>query len=163
MADSGKIVIAGGGIGGLATARALSLAGRRSVVLEQAPEFAEIGAGIQMGPNGFRMLERLGMRDAFDDLAVFPDDLIVMDGISAEEITRIPALCTRTPGRYPPGLARRLCCRSEYRIAPRVYGRRFHQLGSRCERHDAGRPGHRSRCSDRCRWSLVSCQGTDCG
>jgi len=90
MADSGKIVIAGGGIGGLATARALSLAGRRSVVLEQAPEFAEIGAGIQMGPNGFRMLERLGMRDAFDDLAVFPDDLIVMDGISAEEITRIP-------------------------------------------------------------------------
>lgn len=90
MADNDRIAIVGGGIGGLAVARALSLAGERTVVLEQAPEFAEIGAGIQMGPNGFRMIDALGIRDAIDDLAVFPDDLIVMDGISAEEITRIP-------------------------------------------------------------------------
>ena len=59
IALNGRIAIVGGGIGGLAAARALSLAGRRSVVLEQAPKFAEIGAGIQMGPNGFRMLETL--------------------------------------------------------------------------------------------------------
>lgn len=85
-----RIAIVGGGIGGLATARALSLAGRASIVLEQAPEFAEIGAGIQIGPNGFRMLDILGLRDLIDDVAVFPDDLIVMDGVSAEEITRIP-------------------------------------------------------------------------
>ena len=85
-----RIAVVGGGIGGLATARALALAGRPSLVIEQAPEFAEIGAGIQMGPNGFRMLDHLGLRDAIDDVAVFPDDLIVMDGITAEEITRIP-------------------------------------------------------------------------
>lgn len=85
-----RIAIVGGGIGGLATARALALAGRPSLVIEQAREFAEIGAGIQMGPNGFRMLDHLGLRDAIDDVAVFPDDLIVMDGITTEEITRIP-------------------------------------------------------------------------
>jgi 2-polyprenyl-6-methoxyphenol hydroxylase-like FAD-dependent oxidoreductase len=90
MRGDGRIAIVGGGIGGLAAARALSLAGRRSVVLEQAPKFAEIGAGIQMGPNGFRMLEALGLRDVIDDVAVFPDDLIVMDGVTAKEITRIP-------------------------------------------------------------------------
>jgi 2-polyprenyl-6-methoxyphenol hydroxylase-like FAD-dependent oxidoreductase len=90
MGGDGRIAIVGGGIGGLAAARALSLAGRRSVVLEQASKFAEIGAGIQMGPNGFRMLETLGLRDVIDDVAVFPDDLIVMDGMTAKEITRIP-------------------------------------------------------------------------
>jgi salicylate hydroxylase len=90
MRGDGRIAIVGGGIGGLAAARALSLAGRRSVVLEQAPKFAEIGAGIQVGPNGFRMLEAMGLRDVIDDVAVFPDDLIVMDGVTAKEITRIP-------------------------------------------------------------------------
>ena len=90
MRGDGLIAIVGGGIGGLAAARALSLAGRRSVVLEQAAQFAEIGAGIQIGPNGFRMLEALGLRDVIDDVAVFPDDLIVMDGVTAKEITRIP-------------------------------------------------------------------------
>lgn len=92
MSGDGRIAIVGGGIGGLAAARALSLAGRRSVVLEQAPRFAEIGAGIQVGPNGFRMLETLGLRDVIDDVAVFPDDLIVMDGVTAKEITRIPVV-----------------------------------------------------------------------
>lgn len=84
------IIIVGGGIGGLAAARALSLRGFTTTVLEQAPEFAEIGAGIQIGPNGFRMLEKLDLRHAIDEVAVFPDDLIVMDGVSAEEVTRIP-------------------------------------------------------------------------
>ncbi len=90
MSSADPIVIAGGGIGGLAAARALSLVGQRSTVIEQAPAFAEVGAGIQMGPNGFRSLERLGLRDAIDRVAVFPDDLIVMDGVSQQEITRIP-------------------------------------------------------------------------
>ncbi len=90
MSGGDRVLIAGGGIGGLAAARALSLAGQPSTVIEQAPEFQEIGAGIQMGPNGFRMLDALGLRNAIDRVAVFPDDLIVMDGVSAEDITRIP-------------------------------------------------------------------------
>ncbi|AUW57091.1 salicylate hydroxylase [Sphingobium sp. SCG-1] len=90
MSITGRIAIVGGGIGGLATARALSLAGWQSVVLEQAPQFEEVGAGIQIGPNGFRLLESLGLRDAVAAAAVFPDNLIVMDGVSAEEVTRVP-------------------------------------------------------------------------
>lgn len=86
----GRIAIVGGGIGGLAAARALSLVGRKSVVFERAPEFSEVGAGIQMGPNGFRMLDALGVRPAIEKLAVFPDDLIVMDGVTAEKVTHIP-------------------------------------------------------------------------
>jgi len=55
------ILIAGGGIGGLAAAHALARKGFAVRVLEQAPEFREIGAGIQLGPNIFRALERLGL------------------------------------------------------------------------------------------------------
>src|SRR5258707_8165466 len=58
------ILIAGGGIGGLAAAHALARKGFAVRVLEQAPEFHEIGAGIQLGPNVFRALEKLGLKEA---------------------------------------------------------------------------------------------------
>ncbi|KAB2764463.1 3-hydroxybenzoate 6-monooxygenase [Brucella anthropi] len=83
-------LISGAGIGGLAAALALARKGFEVDVLEQAEEIREIGAGIQFGPNGFRMMERLGLRDAADHLAVFPDDLILMDSAAGEEVTRIP-------------------------------------------------------------------------
>jgi len=86
---SAPALIVGGGIGGLATALALAQKGYAVELLEQAPEFKEIGAGIQFGPNGFKMMERLGLRDALDDLAVFPDDLVMMDSVTAEPVTRI--------------------------------------------------------------------------
>ena len=54
------ILIAGGGIGGLAAAYALARRGFPVRVIEQAPEFKELGAGIQLGPNIFRALEQLG-------------------------------------------------------------------------------------------------------
>jgi salicylate hydroxylase len=89
MSAQDRMIIVGGGIGGLAAARALSLAGRPSIVIERSPEFSEIGAGIQLGPNGFRALEFLGVRGAVEAKAVFPDNLVVMDGLTADEITRI--------------------------------------------------------------------------
>ena len=57
------MLVVGGGIGGLATALALSRKGIPVQVLEQAPEFKEIGAGIQLGPNVFRMFEVLGLTE----------------------------------------------------------------------------------------------------
>ena len=90
MSSHDPVLIVGGGIGGLAAARALSRVGRATTVVERAPEFAEIGAGIQMGPNGFRMMEALGLGDAINDVAVYPDELVMMDGVSAEEVTSIP-------------------------------------------------------------------------
>src|SRR5262245_659536 len=87
---SSPVLIAGGGIGGLAAALALAQKGVRTQVLEQASEFKEVGAGIQLGPNVFRMFDVLGLTDAVSALAVFPENLIMLDAISGEEVTRVP-------------------------------------------------------------------------
>lgn len=84
-----RIVIAGGGIGGLASALALARRGFRVTVLERAPRYQEIGAGIQLGPNAFHAFDRLGLGDAIRSIAVFIDQLRLMDAITAEEITHI--------------------------------------------------------------------------
>jgi 3-hydroxybenzoate 6-monooxygenase len=83
-------LIAGGGIGGLAMARALALKGYRSIVLEQAEEFGEIGAGIQLGPNVDRVFGRLDVAEAMRDIAFYPQNIIMMDSLSREEIMRMP-------------------------------------------------------------------------
>jgi salicylate hydroxylase len=83
------ILIIGGGIGGLAAALALARKGRRVRVLEKAPEFGEIGYGIQMGPNVSRMLDHLGILRALEPHAVFPDALILIDALDNRELTRI--------------------------------------------------------------------------
>lgn len=83
------ILIAGGGIGGLSAALALALKGRRVHVLEKAPEFGEIGYGIQMGPNVSRMLDRLGLLKALEPHSVFPDALVLVDALDNRELTRI--------------------------------------------------------------------------
>ena len=85
-----QVIIVGGGIGGLAAALALSRKGIPSQLIEQAPEFKEIGAGIQLGPNVFWMFEVLGLVAPISALAVFPNNLIMMDSITGEEVTRIP-------------------------------------------------------------------------
>jgi 2-polyprenyl-6-methoxyphenol hydroxylase-like FAD-dependent oxidoreductase len=85
-----QVLIVGGGIGGLSAALALARAGIPSQVVEQAAEFKEIGAGIQLGPNVFRMFEVLGLTAPISALAVFPNNLIMMDSVLGEEVTRIP-------------------------------------------------------------------------
>ena len=62
--ERAETLVVGGGIGGLAAALALSRQGMAVRVLEQAAEFGEIGAGIQLAPNALRMLERLGIAEA---------------------------------------------------------------------------------------------------
>ncbi len=82
-------LIAGGGIGGLAAALGLAQKGKHVVVMERAAAFAEIGAGIQLGPNAFHALDRLGVGDAARSIAVFVDQLRLMDAMTAEEIAHI--------------------------------------------------------------------------
>ena len=84
-----QVLIVGGGIGGLTAALALARQGIPSQLIEQAAEFKEIGAGIQLGPNVFRMFERLGLTEPISALAVFPNNLVMLDSITGEEVTRI--------------------------------------------------------------------------
>ncbi len=86
----GRVVIAGGGIGGLALAMGLAQRGVASIVLEKAAHLGEIGAGIQLGPNAFHAFDRLGVGAAARDLAIYVEDLRLMDAMTADEICRIP-------------------------------------------------------------------------
>ena len=87
--DRHPTVVVGGGIGGLTVALALALRGRRVHVLEKAPTFGEIGAGLQLAPNALHVLDRLGVFPAMARYAVFPSRLVWMDAI---EGTRIAAV-----------------------------------------------------------------------
>src|SRR3981081_953586 len=91
MARPGRIplLIVGGGIGGLATALAASLAGYPAHVSEKAEEFTEIGAGLQLAPNATRMLDRLGIWEPIREHAIFPKQLILMDAVSGQKITSL--------------------------------------------------------------------------
>jgi salicylate hydroxylase len=83
-------LVSGGGIGGLVTAYALASKGFPVRVFEQAPEFRELGAGIQLGPNIFRALERIGLKvDMLSD-AWKPGRLEMRDALTGAEITSVP-------------------------------------------------------------------------
>ncbi|WP_280554698.1 3-hydroxybenzoate 6-monooxygenase [Halomonas sp. 25-S5] len=84
------IIIAGGGIGGLAAALGLARQGIHSLVLEQAPELGEIGAGIQIGPNAFHAFDYLGVGDKVRAKAVYIDSLLLMDAMEDCRIAAIP-------------------------------------------------------------------------
>ena len=83
------LLIVGGGIGGLAAALAASKAGYPAHVIEKAPEFTEIGAGLQLAPNATRMLDRLGILDEIKTRAIFPKRLVLMDAVSGLPITSL--------------------------------------------------------------------------
>lgn len=81
-----KVVVAGGGIGGLACAWALARAGLQVDLLEQASAFGEVGAGIQLGPNAVRVLDQWGLTPALKACAAFPERLHVRDAHRASTL-----------------------------------------------------------------------------
>jgi len=84
------ILVSGGGIGGLAVAYALARQGLPVRVFEQSAEFREVGAGIQLGPNIFRALEKIGLKDAILADAHRPPAQEMRDALTGKLITRIP-------------------------------------------------------------------------
>lgn len=84
------LVVAGGGIGGLATALAVARQGVPVLVLEQAAELGEIGAGIQLGPNAFAAFDALGVGERARSLAVYTDEMVMHDALDASLVGRIP-------------------------------------------------------------------------
>jgi len=84
------LLISGGGIGGLAAAMVLAQDGHRVTLFEQAASFGEIGAGIQLGPNIFRMFDYLGLTEAINRVAFFPAGLGMNDVRTGEKVVRVP-------------------------------------------------------------------------
>ena len=89
-AKSPPFLVVGGGIGGFGCALALARRGFSSIVLEQAPEFGEIGAGLQLGPNVFRMFDKLGITAEINKWAVYPKGLMMRDVVTGDEVTTLP-------------------------------------------------------------------------
>ena len=83
------VIVCGGGIGGLAAALALVRRGLSAVVLEQAPEIGEIGAGIQLGPNAFHAFDALGIGDKARGRAVYTDCMVMHDAIDETQVGKI--------------------------------------------------------------------------
>lgn len=90
MAHTSPLIISGGGIGGLAAAMVLAQDGHPVTLLEQAASFGEIGAGIQLGPNIFRMFDYLGLTEAINRVAFFPPGLGMNDVRTGEKVVRVP-------------------------------------------------------------------------
>lgn len=88
--QTSPLLIAGGGIGGLAAAFTLAQDGHQVTVLEQSSAFGEIGAGIQLGPNIFKMFDYLGLTEAVKQVAYFPPGLGMNDIRTGEKIIRVP-------------------------------------------------------------------------
>jgi 3-hydroxybenzoate 6-monooxygenase len=86
----GPVLVAGGGIGGLAAALALTRQGFDVQVLEQAAELGEIGAGIQLGPNAFSAFDALGVGPAARARAVYIDEMVMHDALDESLVGRIP-------------------------------------------------------------------------
>jgi salicylate hydroxylase len=84
------MLIAGGGIGGLAVALALAKRGIKSRVLERNAAFSEAGAGIQIGPNGVACLRALGVGAAVEAKAGAPDAIRIYDGQRGTVLSELP-------------------------------------------------------------------------
>jgi 2-polyprenyl-6-methoxyphenol hydroxylase-like FAD-dependent oxidoreductase len=82
------VLVAGAGIGGLSTAVALARKGLHVQIHERAEQIREVGAGLQLGPNAFRMFEQLGVVQAMEQIAFQPDAIVLLDSPSGMEICR---------------------------------------------------------------------------
>ncbi len=89
MNPTKHFIAVGGGIGGLAAALVLAKDGHRVTVLEQSAEFGEIGAGIQLGPNVFKMFAYLGLTEQIDAVAHFPSNMGMRDIVTDEPVVSV--------------------------------------------------------------------------
>lgn len=89
-ANTLPVLVAGGGIGGLAAALALTRRGLPVKVLEQSQQLGEIGAGIQLGPNAFAAFDALGIGPIARGRAVYVDEMVMHDALDETLVGRIP-------------------------------------------------------------------------
>ncbi|MCB2136883.1 MAG: FAD-dependent monooxygenase [Rhodobacteraceae bacterium] len=100
MSDGQSITVLGAGIAGLAVAQLLARFGRAVTVLEQASEIREVGAGLQISPNGTRVLRAMGLGGGLDAASDRAGAVVLADGQSGAAITRLDLLGLRTADDY---------------------------------------------------------------
>ncbi len=93
-----RVTVVGAGIAGLAVARALALRGAVVTVFEQADAIREVGAGIQVSPNGASVLKALGLGAALDAASMRAVAVELCDGLTGRAVSRLEV------GRLRPGL-----------------------------------------------------------
>ena len=94
-----QVLIAGGGIGGLAAALVCAQRGVPVQLLERAAQLSEVGAGIQIGPNVTRILQAWGLGAALAQVAAFPEQLQARDAQTGQVLGNLP-LGARAQARY---------------------------------------------------------------
>ncbi|QKV52329.1 FAD-dependent monooxygenase [Comamonas antarctica] len=85
-----QVLIAGGGIGGLAAGIGALRAGCEVRLFERAQHFSEVGAGIQLGPNVVRRLQAWGLQNSLQAVVAVPEALQVRSALSGEALARMP-------------------------------------------------------------------------
>ncbi|WP_424964513.1 MULTISPECIES: FAD-dependent monooxygenase [unclassified Dinoroseobacter] len=91
-----EITVLGAGIGGLCAAICLAARGARVTVLEQADEIREVGAGIQISPNGLCVLNALGLGARLSEMSMRSEAVVLRDFADGREVLRMPL--PETPG-----------------------------------------------------------------
>jgi len=98
--QSRDIAVIGGGIGGLTAALAFARRGANVTVYEQAPALTEVGAGLQITPNGARALNALGIDRALEATGVTAQTVFAMDAMGSAEIARFDISAQTPPYRF---------------------------------------------------------------
>jgi salicylate hydroxylase len=83
------VLVVGAGLGGAALALGLARKGVDVRLIESTPELGVIGYGIQLGPNVFRMFRALGVEQAVLAKSHFPPDVLMLDALDGEQVTRV--------------------------------------------------------------------------
>lgn len=94
-----QVLVAGGGIGGLAAALGAARAGWDVRLYERAAQFSEVGAGVQLGPNAVRRLQAWGLQRPLQAVAAFPDQLQVRSALRGHTLATM-ALGAAAVQRY---------------------------------------------------------------
>ncbi len=98
--DPRRVTIVGGGVGGLTAALSFARHGWHVTVLERAPELREIGAGIQISPNGAAVLDRLGLSPELDRLGIRARAVVPMDGLRGARLAEFDLTHASRPYRF---------------------------------------------------------------
>ena len=100
MTTPRNIIVIGAGIGGLAAALALRHQGAEVLLLEQAAEISEVGAGLQISPNGVAVLRALGLEDGLRRIGVAGQATVLRDYRADGDVLRMALTGPASPGAF---------------------------------------------------------------